>query len=94
MRRTFQNWMSYIYIHELKKTNYPNKFSFAVPEGLISKDEIPDYAGLYYLMPDGTIKEIKRAKFLHKEKFTKWKTMASKFYWKVRNGSNNYKYFK
>jgi len=27
----------------------PNKFWFAVPEGLVTLDEVPEYAGLYYV---------------------------------------------
>lgn len=67
---------------EVKSSNLPNKFSFIVPEGLVSKDEIPEYAGLFYVNSFGSIKEIKRAKFLHKEPFGKWEELCLKFFYR------------
>jgi hypothetical protein len=56
----------------------PNYFSYAVPKGLISPDEAPDYAGLIYLNEfteghslDYRIAEvIKEPKRIHSEKIT------------------------
>lgn len=45
----------------------PNKFFYVVPDGLISKDEVPEYAGLIYVDEFGRCKKIKDAKFLHKD---------------------------
>lgn len=45
----------------------PNYFYYAVPEGLVKEDEIPDYAGLIYVKPWG-IYVVKDAKKLHDEK--------------------------
>lgn len=59
----------------------PNKFWFAVPENLISIDEIPDYAGLYYITERGKLKIIKRAPFIHKEKHNLDKVLLDKFYY-------------
>jgi hypothetical protein len=61
--------------HRGKKTgqkyeviNIPNRFYYVCEVGLIQKDEIPEYAGLIYIMPDKSIKEEKLAKLLHKNK--------------------------
>lgn len=62
----------------------PNYFYYAVPEGLITVDEIPEYAGLIYVKNKaevingrpalyyGTAGEIKAAPRLHKEKINEW----------------------
>ena len=44
----------------------PNRFYFAVPDGLIKKDEVPEHAGLIYINDTSTI--IKNAPLLHKDK--------------------------
>lgn len=49
-------------------TYKPNKFYFAVPEGLIKKEDVPDYAGLIYVKSSATSYVVKEAKFLHKTK--------------------------
>ena len=43
-----------------------NKFYFVVPEGLILKEEVPEYAGLIYCTKEGYLKVIKNSKLLHK----------------------------
>lgn len=62
----------------------PHKFCFAVPEGMITKDEIPDYAGLIYVSHYAEI--VKQPKFLHKENLFEnnyfLKKLLSKFYYK------------
>lgn len=73
--------------------NLPNKFSFVVPEGLISPDEVPNYAGLFYVNKFGGIREVKRGKFLHKEKFSRWEDLCLKFFYRLKykfqvNGNN------
>lgn len=74
-----------------KKTNKPNYFYYAVPEGLIDVSEIPVYAGLIYV--DGRrIKIIKEAPMLHKEKLTEEKLkLTSKFYYNWINQRDNNK---
>jgi len=52
---------------ETKNKMLPNKFFYAVPNGLIKKDEVPEYAGLLYINDDGSIDKIKDGKFLHKD---------------------------
>lgn len=43
-----------------------NRFFFAVPEGLVSVDEIPEYAGLIYVDENGSARKVKDAPLLHK----------------------------
>ena len=40
------------------------KFYYVVPEGMVDKDEVPDYAGLVYVRENLTCRTIKRAKKL------------------------------
>lgn len=46
----------------------PNYFYYAVPEGLISAEDVPEHAGLIYVMKYG-IQYIKEAKKVHDGKF-------------------------
>lgn len=71
----FKNGTFSIYDHDVvlkheefsKGKGVPNKFWFVVPEGLISIDEVPDYAGLiYWIDKYDCTKIIKPAKFIHK----------------------------
>ena len=47
--------------------NKPNYFYYAVPEGMISPDEVPSFAGLIY-MHRSRPEVIKKAPKIHKEK--------------------------
>jgi hypothetical protein len=58
----------------------PNKFYYCVPENLIKKEEVPDYAGLMYVTPLGII-TVKEPKFLHKEKLKLEDKLCDKFYY-------------
>ncbi len=80
-------------VEESKKTVKwdfrPNKFYYCVPEGLIKESEIPQYAGLMY--SNGTsIRTVKEAKFIHKEKLKLEEKLCDKFYyyWKDEERSN------
>ena len=46
-----------------------NRFSFLVPEEMVSKIDTPDYAGLYVVRGDRIIK-IRQGQMLHKRKIT------------------------
>ncbi len=48
----------------------PNYFYFVVPKNLISIEEIPEYAGLMYILDDFNFEIIKKAPLIHKEKAT------------------------
>lgn len=61
----------------------PNKFFYVVPWGLITVDELPKYAGLFYY-EEGTgncgLSKIKDAPFIHKECLKFESVLCSKFY--------------
>jgi len=48
----------------------PNYFNFITPRGLISLEEVPEYAGLIYINEDLTFDIIKKPLLLHKNKAT------------------------
>ena len=61
----------------------PNKFYYAVPDGLIKPDEVPAYAGLIYIK-GAHATEAKPALMLHKEKLEFRKRLSDKFYYCYR----------
>lgn len=68
----------------------PNYFYYAVPDGLISSDEVPDYAGLLYVQPWG-ITFVKQPKKLTDEKFDPVKLyLADKFYYNMLGWQRKY----
>lgn len=68
-------------IGEIIPFHPPNRFYYAVPEGLITKKEVPPYAGLLYIKPDGKVVKIKEAPLLTKVKTPYEKVFANKFYY-------------
>lgn len=73
-------------------TNRPNYFFYVVPEGMVKVEEVPEYAGLIYVIPhfrpsDGTIYRysfnvVKEAKKLHKTKVDEEAlSLKEKFYY-------------
>lgn len=74
---------------EIKKLpKCPHKFSYICPKNLIGVEEVPEYAGLYYVSDTGLIREVKRAPFIHKENLDLTKTLLDKFYYKSLNLEN------
>ncbi|WP_156907018.1 hypothetical protein [Epilithonimonas caeni] len=70
----------------------PNKFFYAVPEGMISKDEVPDYAGLLYIDENLKVTKVKDGKFIHKDILDVKKLFKKTYYAYesfVRNNFNN-----
>jgi hypothetical protein len=73
----------------------PNYFYYAVPEGMISVDEVPEYAGLVYVLPEGERKNkdgqwcdgfyvVKNAPKLHSTKYTDDElNLSEKFYYNM-----------
>lgn len=61
----------------------PHYFFYAVPEGLISAEEVPEYAGLVYMVNHFPYwKWVKQAPQLHKEKFSDEQlNLQDKFYY-------------
>jgi hypothetical protein len=64
-----------------KKINCANKYCFICPEGLILKEEVPEYAGLYYVTASNTIRVIKRPPSLHYGKIELC-SLVDKFYYR------------
>ena len=91
-------WEKYYRVADKKK---PNFFYYAVPEGLIDKTEVPEYAGLIYVLPEGEKKTrdgewcdgfyvVKKAPKLHNEKYTDEElNLAEKFYYNMETWKNN-----
>lgn len=62
----------------------PNYFYYAVPQDLVSVDEIPEYAGLIYVTEYGSLRTVKKAPLLHKEKYTDEQlNLCEKFYYNM-----------
>lgn len=57
----------------------PNKFFYAVPEGMIDIADVPAYAGLMYARENDII-TVKEAPFIHKEKMKLEHLLCMKFY--------------
>lgn len=72
---------SYWYPGDKVPRQRPNKFFYCCPENLIKLEEIPKYAGLIYITEYGTLKKIKEAPFLHKEKIDITEVLCQKFYY-------------
>lgn len=70
---------------------FPNRFSFLVPEGLVTPDEVPPYAGLMYFTRNegeyGRIRVERQAKLLHKTKITpeRLARLTKKFVWRYND---------
>ena len=80
----------------------PNFFYYAVPEGLIDETEVPEYAGLIYVLPEGEKKTrggewcdgfyiVKKAPKLHNEKYSDEElNLAEKFYYNMETWKKRY----
>ena len=88
----------YCFADHYKKPNY---FYYAVPEGLIDVNDVPDYAGLVYILDDKVLsfdnsRVIKKAPLLHKEKYTDEQLgLGEKFYYNMvtwRNRAHEWEY--
>jgi len=71
---------SRIEIRDFKNKRLPNKFFYAVPKGLISKEEVPDYAGLLYIDENLKVSKVKDGKFIHKDKLPVEKIFNKVYY--------------
>ena len=58
---------SKIDFREIALEKLPNKFFYVVPNGLVSIDEVPEYAGLIYVDDNMNVTKIKDGKFIHKQ---------------------------
>lgn len=82
----------------------PNYFYYAVPEGMINVDEIPEYAGLIYILTEDAMTDmngkfifnrfyvVKIAPKLHNEKYTDDELkLGEKFYYNMLNWKEKYR---
>lgn len=79
----------------------PNYFYYAVPEGMIDKEDVPDYAGLIYVMPDdgefkfNYLKLVKMAPKLHDTKYTDDDlNLGEKFYYNMLSWKDKFHYLR
>lgn len=69
--------------HYIVNHRKPNFFYYAVPEGMIQPDEVPEYAGLVYV-PEGSnsLRIVKKAPQLHRQKYKDAElNLGEKFYY-------------
>lgn len=76
----------------------PNYFYYAVPEGMIDKEDVPDYAGLIYVIPDdgefkfNYLKLVKMAPKLHDTKYTDDDlNLGEKFYYNMLSWKDKFR---
>ena len=67
--------------HNVKGANY---FYYVCPKDLIKIGEVDKKYGLIYIRDGGFVEVVKKPKKLHDERFTDWKILASKMYWRFR----------
>lgn len=72
---------SSISIVEVEKQRLPNKFWYAMPEGLIQPKDIPPYAGLIFVLEEGGYEIVKDAPFIHKRKMNLPELLFDKYSW-------------
>lgn len=76
----------------------PNYFYYAVPEGMIDKEDVPEYAGLIYVIPDdgefkfNYLKLVKMAPKLHDTKYTDDDlNLGEKFYYNMLSWKDKFR---
>ena len=76
----------------------PNYFYYAVPEGMIDKEDVPEYAGLIYVIPDdgefkfNYLKLVKMAPKLHNTKYTDDDlNLGEKFYYNMLSWKDKFR---
>ena len=76
----------------------PNYFYYAVPKGMIDKEDVPEYAGLIYVMPDdgefkfNYLKLVKMAPKLHDIKYTDDDlNLGEKFYYNMLSWKDKFR---
>ena len=68
--------------YRIERFKRPNKFYYAVPEGLIQPEEVPTYAGLIWVTNTGGLIEKKKAPYIHKDKYNDAELkLGEKFYY-------------
>jgi len=81
----------FIHKHDkIKQGERTNRFYFVVPEGLVTKEEVPEYAGLIEASKCSNYKmllfrNVKDAPLLHKKRLPLGIKLAEDIYWKYLN---------
>ena len=66
---------------ECKGANY---FYYVVPKDLVKPAEVDKRYGLIYVWETGYVEVKKKPRKLHDNRFTDWKILANKMYWRFR----------
>lgn len=69
-----------LFVEKDGKRLMPNRFYYAVPEGIITENDLPPYAGLMIINGGHAVIK-KRAPFIHKVKHDFRKILCDKFYY-------------
>jgi hypothetical protein len=102
-KKDFTKYAKHNYLTSAKKGDIdfvnktPNRFYYCCPEGMIKKEELPEYAGLIYLSGDFTsARQVKTAPIIHKnnnsDKYLR--TLVDKFYFQFVKMRGEYLYAK
>jgi hypothetical protein len=72
--------------HLIESHKKPNYFYYAVPEGLIQPEEVPEYAGLIYILKEYRYERqsyviVKKAPCLHKQKYKDGELNLAEKFW-------------
>jgi hypothetical protein len=71
-----------------------NRFYFVVPENLITKDEVPEYAGLIYYYKEDYLRTIKPSKIIHHNKYNDYEKLAEKLAFRCEIYEGKVRYYK
>lgn len=94
---------SYGKYFKTEKYKKPNYFYYAVPEGLVTVEDLPPYAGLIYVVPDNNIGKddkfywdgfyiVKQAPKIHSTKYSDDDLkLGEKFYYNMLSWKNKYR---
>lgn len=86
-RNAYHAPTSKVHIQPMDRVKCPHQFYYAVPEGLITKEEVPPYAGLIVIRAhqhedyqSETLHLIKKAPYLHKRMLDLKEELLKKYY--------------
>lgn len=90
-----ENMPKHDFLLDNRSTKKPNKFFYAAPERMLSIEDIPKHCGwieIGYKEVNGaqlkSVKKVKEAPFLHKEKKIQWRSLFHKTYFKYVDAKN------
>ena len=74
----------------------PNQFYYCCPDGMITADQLPPYAGLIYISDNrggSGVNIVKKAPYIHKEKLNFYQILCEKFYNKYMDLKSEFNYY-